>query len=338
MARVLEISRVPLFKHCYPADTTWFNLGVALTVGNEGLVPEPWTVRNVWRLVRELRRGSYDLVILPAVEIAYAHDPRRLKRWLRRLVGAAASTRLAAAVLEGVCRWRHNAVIFEDLSDTTQMSYEVCALVPGFRGYFKREFDPERTLRPGPRWQGINERVWPWSLFLPTTNLVPDATEKKSDVFFAGQCHNPVRREGLPQLRRLAERGYRIDAPEDRLTYAEYLQRMAEAWLVWSPEGYGWDCYRHYEAAFAGTVPVINEPATNRVRPFEDGVQCFYYRPEADGLEQTIVRALADRPRLQEMAARGRERVLTRYTREAMVAAMQAAVARGGGAEGPVSA
>ena len=93
MARVLEISRVPLFKHCHPAETTWFSLGAALTVGNDGLRPEPWTARNVWRLLRDLRGGGYDLVILPAVEIGYAADSRRLKRWLRRLVGAAASTR-----------------------------------------------------------------------------------------------------------------------------------------------------------------------------------------------------------------------------------------------------
>jgi hypothetical protein len=114
--------------------------------------------------------------------------------------------------------------------------------------------------------------------------------------------------------------------PAGRLEYQEYLQRLAQAWLVWSPEGYGWDCYRHYEAAFAGSVPVINTPDPHRVRPYEDGTECFYYQPENDGLQQVIVEALNDKMRLRAMAERARIRVLTRYTRQALVASMQTVI------------
>lgn len=329
MARVLEISRVPLFKRCLPRETTWFSLGASLIAGDEGCESERFTARRAWRLVRELRAGAYDLVILPAVDIGYAYDPGRLKRWLRRLVRVAASTRLAATVLEAVFRWSRNVVVFEDVSDLPTLSYEVCALVPGFLAYFKREADPARTPRPGARWEAVNARVVPWSLFLPTTDVVPDASQKTSDVFFAGHCHNAVRQRGLPQLRRLEARGCRVDVPAERLDYREYMARMAAAWLVWSPEGYGWDCYRHYEAAFAGAVPVINRPAPGRVPPYEDGAQCFYYPPEDDrALEETVLHALADKERLRTMAAAARERVLARFTRPALVAGMQAEIAR----------
>ncbi len=116
--------------------------------------------------------------------------------------------------------------------------------------------------------------------------------------------------------------------PKNVLAYAEYMQRMAQAWLVWSPEGFGWDCYRHYEAAFAGSVPVINRPANSRPRPYEDGVECFYYDPVGDDLERVLKLALEDKERLRAMAVRGREKVLANFTRAAIVASMEAEIAR----------
>ena len=104
------------------------------------------------------------------------------------------------------------------------------------------------------------------------------------------------------------------------------MQRMAAAWLVWSPEGIGWECYRHHESAFAGAVPVINEPPVLRALPYEGETECFYYQAEGDGLEQTIIRALKDKDRLRAMAARARERVLEQHTRRALVAKMQAVI------------
>jgi hypothetical protein len=276
--------------------------------------------------LRDLRQGIYDLVALPSVDMSYGYDPHWRKLFVRRLVRATASTRVAAAVLEAIFHLRKNVVVFMDVSDVPALSYEVCTLVPDFLCYFKREFVPGRTLRAEARWQKVNDHVVPSSLFLPTADFVPDAAKKTTDVFFAGHCNNVVRQQGLPQLQRLGALGYKIDVPAGRLEYQEYLQRLAQAWLVWSPEGYGWDCYRHYEAAFAGSVPVINTPDPHRVRPYEDGTECFYYQPENDGLQQVIVEALNDKMRLRAMAERARIRVLTRYTRQALVASMQTVI------------
>ncbi len=326
MARVLEISRTPLFKYCRPQETTWFSLGSALVPGNEGCVSERFTPRRVLRLIRDLRRGAYDLVVLPAVSLGYAHDARWAKKLLRRAVGIAAASRLVAAVLELLLRWKKNVVVFADVSDLPPLSYEVCALVPGFLAYFKREYEPAQTLRAGPRWEDVNRRVVPWSLFLPTTEVAPEPCLKEQDVFFAGACNSAARSEGLPRLRGLAARGVRVDVPDERLPYREFMRRMAAAWLVWSPSGGGWDCYRHYESAFAGSVPVIDAPPLGRPRPYDDPAECFYYRPEGDALEQTVLRALADKERLRAMAARARARVLAEHTRPALVTRMQATV------------
>ncbi len=327
MARILEFSRIPLFKSCFPEETTWFSLGASLIAGDEGYVPERFSVSGWRRLSLDLRRGVYDLVVLPAVDISYGYDAGWKKRFLRRLIRTGLVRALAARVIEALWQLKRTTVIFLDVSDNPALSYEACALVPGFLAYFKREFDPARTLRAGIRWESCNARVVPWSLFAPATDWVPDASVKKYDVFFAGHCHNAVRQQGLPQLRGLEARGYRIDVPAGRIGYQEYLRRMAEAWLVWSPEGYGWDCYRHYEAGFAGAVPVINEPPAGRLRPYEDEVECFYYQAAGEGLTDVLISALADKARLTAMAARAHARVLGHYTRAALVADMQAAIA-----------
>ena len=130
MVRVLEIARTPLFKYCLPEETTWFSTGSSLMPGNEGCKSERFTLRSVLRLVRDLRRGAYDLVVLPAVAVNYTYDTRRLKRWLRWAVRYGASLRLTAVLLETLFRWKKNVVVFEDVSDLPPLNYEACALVP----------------------------------------------------------------------------------------------------------------------------------------------------------------------------------------------------------------
>jgi hypothetical protein len=142
---------------------------------------------------------------------------------------------------------------------------------------------------------------------------------KKADIFFSGTVdrNSTVRPAGLEQLRGLAERGFVVDQPAERLPKAEYYRRMSQAWLTWSPEGLGWDCYRHYEACQSLSVPVINYPTILRHRPLEDGRHAVYYAPEGDGLICAVEAALADKEKLKRMALAGRDHVLRRHTRAA---------------------
>ena len=71
-----------------------------------------------------------------------------------------------------------------------------------------------------------------------------------------------------------------VDIADRRLSQTEYWKRMSQAWLTWSPEGLGWDCFRHYEAPLAGSIPVINSPTIVRYVPLIDGVHAFYYQPD----------------------------------------------------------
>jgi glycosyltransferase involved in cell wall biosynthesis len=112
--------------------------------------------------------------------------------------------------------------------------------------------------------------------------------------------------------------GLVLDAPETPLPRAEFYERCARAWLVWSPEGLGWDCFRHYEAAAAGSVPLINQPTIERHQPLIGGEHAVYYDPEPGGLTRAVRAALADRPTLARIAAAGQAHVLEHHTPEAI--------------------
>jgi hypothetical protein len=143
--------------------------------------------------------------------------------------------------------------------------------------------------------------------------------EKSADVFFAGaiEANSTVRESGIAELDRLAARGFVVDFAREPLSFAEYQRRMAAAWLAWSPEGRGWHCNRHYEAALVQTVPVMNHPTVIRYAPLQEGVHAFHYPPEPGGLEATVIAALDDKARLRRMALAARDRALAHHTREA---------------------
>src|SRR5882724_1225981 len=67
------------------------------------------------------------------------------------------------------------------------------------------------------------------------------AAEKKIDIFFAGDARNrPNRQAGIKQLERLKAEGYRVLIAQQPLPRGEFLERCAQSYIVWSPEGHGW--------------------------------------------------------------------------------------------------
>ena len=133
-------------------------------------------------------------------------------------------------------------------------------------------------------------------------------SRKTSDVFFAVNVLGMLERErGLAELRELTSAGVKVDIPEQRIDRQEFYRRCAEAHLVWSPEGYGWDCFRHHEVAAMASVPVINAPSIRPYRPMRHGSECLYYVPERGALTRTILTALENRDELIAMGEAARE-------------------------------
>ena len=143
--------------------------------------------------------------------------------------------------------------------------------------------------------------------------------EKRVDLFYAGRLENRLNRQaGLKQLERLKAEGFAVDVANERLPREEFFRRCAQAYLVWSPEGNGWDCWRHYEAALAGSVPLMQSPTIRRHAPLRDDVHAIYYFVEDDHLAVRVRQALQNRPRLIEMGLAARQHVLTWHTHEAL--------------------
>jgi hypothetical protein len=206
------------------------------------------------------------------------------------------------------------------------------------RCYFKRELPVDRwrvflktghANLPTPRFRRLQRyqrrlaKLEPLSLGLPMLqqSLLPERPmEKAVDIFFSGRIDgsSSIRSRGLAELRALSGNGFQVDITDGALPSHEYYRRCARAWLVWSPEGLGWDCFRHYEAPACWSVPVMNQPTIERYRPLIGGKHAIYYDPEPGGLTRAIVSALGDKPRLAQIAQSARDYVTAHHTQAAI--------------------
>jgi glycosyltransferase involved in cell wall biosynthesis len=90
--------------------------------------------------------------------------------------------------------------------------------------------------------------------------------------------------------------------------------RCARAYLVWSPEGFGWQTFRIYEAAMCGAAPLVSRPSIERYRPLFEGIHAVYYDVEPGELARTARAALRDRERLRAIGRAARDHVKAFHT------------------------
>ncbi|MBL8838458.1 MAG: glycosyltransferase family 1 protein [Alphaproteobacteria bacterium] len=331
--RILEVGDAPLFKRAFPANTL-----AIWTGGNQADESSPgwrnFTLGRWSEIRRAVRSGPFDLIVCQPPLYA-PWDPRSLARALFGRRTLAGHSPLIRGLGTTLVRGRLAApLVVLDRDDLPVINRHGIRLLDRCRAYFKRELPTDRwrvfmktahanlptpRFRASPRFAARIGRLHPISLGLRhdrVAHLVRDERPKSSDVFFAGisDANSTVRARGIAQLRRLADAGLRIDIPDRMLPLPEFFERCARAWLCWSPEGLGWDCFRHYEAAACGSVPLISQPAIERHRPLLDGVHALYYDIEGDGLERAVRAALADTDRLRTIATAGRAHVLTHHT------------------------
>ena len=280
----------------------------------------------------------------PALDLVICHQqglsPWGPRWWLKKLFnrdtykrGVAINSMFGPQLLRAIDR-KPLAVI--DWSDNRYIEPADMFLLKAATVYFKRELPvdrwhvfsqiaaqatPSERFRRKPANRQLLEKLEPLSLGPPIGrpgNFPAEPQPKTSDIFFAGQSDgaSTVRSSGLAELRQLAAEGFTIDIAESRLDRETFLARAAAAHLVWSPEGYGWDCFRHYEAPLCWSVPLINTPTIIRHQPLEDGVHAIYYNPEPGGLARAARAALADPARLETMAVAAHQHVLDRHMLE----------------------
>lgn len=337
--RIVEIGDKPFLKLALPHQVTFFSTWAdddAQRVEADG--SSVVSLRSLASLCRALREPATSLVVCHPTFFSPWHW-----RWITRAVFDRRMWRRSASFVRGmgpqVLRWPISAPIaILDQADLPLINRNNFFLLDRCRVYFKRELPPDRwrlflktghANLPTPRFrlskqqQARIAKLRPISLGLPLaapTPLPVEAAEKSVDIFFAGKIDGSslIRQRGLGELLALRERGIVVDIPDGALPQPEFYRRCARTLLTWSPEGLGWDCFRHYEAAACGSVPLINQPTIERHEPLLHGIHAIYYDSEGGGLTRAVGAALADKPRLAAIGRAARAHVLAHHTPTAL--------------------
>lgn len=234
---------------------------------------------------------------------------------------------------------RRAALIIADFEDEAAILPCNLPLLHACSLYFKRELpadrwrllisalagrEDERAVRANPRYRGLIPKLHPLPLGLPlseTRHSIPtNEIQKTIDLFFAGSVDSRswIRTVGLAELEALRANGLSIEIIAKPLAPAAFYRLCAQSYITWSPEGFGWDCWRHYEAAACRSVPLINYPPTERHAPLQQDHHALFYDPSPGGLTRAVLAALADKPKLLNMAAAARNHVIAHHTPEAI--------------------
>lgn len=330
---VLEIGDHGLFRAVHADKTTGITTSPR-QASRPGLPAFGW--RSWRRLAGEIRDGRFDLIVCYP-QLYAPWDPRSVGHAFMRGLPSLVNPVYRTFGVFAACRTAKVPLVAIDYADSFAINRHHFQLLNRCDLYFKRELPvdawriffktghrnlPTRRIRNNPRYRSWLAKLRPISLGLPQyiLRLEPAPAEKDRDVFFAGRIdpNSTVRAVGMRQIEALAARGYRVDVARERLPLEQFLARSARSWLTWSPEGYGWDCMRHYEAPFCRSVPIISRATIQRHRPLLEAEHAFYYDVEGDHLTRTIEMALADKDRLRRMATAGRAHVLANHTTRAL--------------------
>ncbi len=338
--RILEIGEIGLFHWAMPDRTDALYGSYRADLRTE----RPYLgLRTLLKAFRDIRAGRYGLVVLhPPLYPGWhwrsflaAFKFTVIKGRPRDLYGAVTSPIYFALLrLLPSCR-----VIAVERSDSFGLPRHAFFLLDRADAYYKRELPydhwqvffgsahrrlPGRRFRLDKRWSRRLAKLRPIGLGLPMHQAeqanAAFPAEKTSDIFFAGAVTgNSSVRAAVPALiEKLKAAGFRVDVPNRHLPVEEFMRRCAEAWITLSPSGLGWDCYRHMEAALAGSVPLVSAPTIDRYRPLTIGEQCLCYHPDEDRIVAIVGAALADKERLRAMALSARQHVMEHLTEPAI--------------------
>jgi hypothetical protein len=332
-ARILEVGSHAIMKMAFPDRTTLLWAYHKLQEPIEFYVP--FSFKTAWNAWRDIRNGKFDLIVL-WVEPYAPWNFRRLKGVVSRPFHPLSSLFRIFAVQMFRFVSTATPIVAIDNEDSRMIARHNVFLLDKVKYFFKRELPVDRwqvfqysvhaglpgfRFRTKPKNRRRVEKLRPISIGVVMTESEAQQfslPEKVTDVFAALTLEGgtTVRNEGIRQLRALAKEGVVVDIPNERLPPIEFRKRMSQSWLTWSPEGLGWDCFRHYEAPLAGSIPVINRPTIIRYAPMIDGVHAIYYEPdESKSLGDRIKAALGDKIRLREMIEQARAHVLKHHMR-----------------------
>lgn len=334
--RILELSDEPYFRDNATSST---RVDFFQTTGKPQTgLPEHLTMARFTALKKEVQSGQYDLIACsPKLTPLWRPDRDLFRNTASFLKNLRRFHTLSLSLLPLLRGASKTPLLVYNRKDSPVMPRQNFPLLHMCDRYFIREL-PQNNWNVFLMSTAKNEEVVnmirqpllsenihkfrPLPLgYLDTLerHFTPNPT-KTTDIFYAGKSHTTtVRARGLLALQKMKQLGFRVDLPENPLPKDEFLQRCAQSHLVWSPEGLGWDCNRHYESLLVGSVPLINYPTIERYKPLVHGEHCLFYGVEGDYLIETARAALADAKKLRQIATQGRDYVLTWHRHDKLV-------------------
>ena len=333
--RILEIGEYPYVSPYAPDISDFFSV---LKQPGSG---QKLTRREILRLRKRLKAGDYDLVVYRITQKVTAPWRRRgglnWKSIFDFLFASLFSFhKISWHFLHRCLCGTHVPLVVIDTQDVPHLTETEALWLDRSQLWFMRELPPNHlnlflnmNRRTGDvtniRRQEIVmrnlDKIRPFSLgFDPVAGEGPPPAEKIYDLFFAGSVKTSTMRwRGLEELRALRAAGWRVYLPEERLSPADFHRACSQSWLVWSPEGQGWDCHRHYEVLLAHSVPLINTPTIERLWPLRHGEHCLFFEPEVGRLTIAVETALTDRKALLRIVEQGRDHILKHHARDRLV-------------------
>ena len=332
---LIEIGNFVLVARVFPEQCAWYWMGKQRP-GPVAGYQRRLTLANVFDLRRRLNAES--------TRLAFVHVPIRPKRLFDQGISRMLHGDFGLLAFREALAVTQCPLVGLDFNDATGLSNIALKILERCVCFFKRELptDIHRLLQKNAsadQKKSLEQnahKLMPISLGLSADrvkNLPEGGGEKKYDLFFSGDTSSEVRRGEVCLLEKLKALGIRVFQPATRLSQQEFLKHCSQSYLVWSPEGAGWDCFRHYESAASGSVPVMNIPPITPYRTLVHNQHALYYRSEfgsksasgsdfqaiSDGLVSTVMRALRDRIGLERMGKAAREFALQHHTHEAIV-------------------
>lgn len=275
--------------------------------------------RRLPAILRRICSGKYDLIVLPAIDFRWMYDTTAVKRAVRWLTRAALQLRPTSACVNRLLSRRGTRIIVLDRYDSHEPLVDYLQCFSCAQYYFKTNLlqtDNDR-LYPAHQAGACRFKYLPYWIAIENYGL-SSPREKDIDVFFAGAVNSEERRDAIDRVRQLESEGYRIKIVEGHLPFAEYLSLMSRSWLTLSPQGYGYNGFRHYESMLVGSVPLINLPDPAVVHDFHHGQNSFLYSTMKGDIQQVIKDALSDRCNLLKIASGLREFVIGRHSMQAV--------------------
>jgi hypothetical protein len=331
--RILEFGEEDVFNYLLPEGTTRYGASPSREKNKKA---RPFTFAEAIKLWRDMSGNPYDVVSIAGFKKPVFSRHFSLKRNVSSFFKYLRCPSGLGIYLGIFLARRHKVpILVFDSVDTMLIEASSFFTLSVGKAYFKRELPQNNwhaflgttprngdvsNIRRQPFFAENMPKVKPFPLHLGQSayEFEPvDAGQKQFDIFYAGD--NPkttVRTSGFKVLQKMRYMGFQVDLPQERLTSEEFFKRIKSSWLVWSPEGSGWECHRHYETLVNGAVPLMNYPTIHRYKPLIHGVHGLYYGCEADDLIRVAVEALKDKQGLLKMVEQGREHLQSFYTKQ----------------------